>query len=64
MKFLTLYNNKGRVGKTTLVYHLAWMFSLQGCSVLAADLDPQCNLTATFLTEEQIENIPINSTIY
>ncbi|MCL2340560.1 MAG: ParA family protein [Proteobacteria bacterium] len=62
--FLTLFNNKGGVGKTTLVYHLAWMFSMQGYAVLAADLDPQCNLTASFLTEEQIENAPKKSNIY
>ena len=64
IKFLTLFNNKGGVGKTTLVYHLAWMFSLQGYSVLAADLDPQCNLTSAFLTEEQVENLPEGSSIY
>jgi len=51
---LTFFNNKGGVGKTSLVYHLAWMFSEQGLRVLAVDLDPQANLTAAFLDEDQL----------
>ena len=27
---LTFFNNKGGVGKTSLVYHLAWMLSDMG----------------------------------
>ena len=42
---LTFFNNKGGVGKTTLVYHLAWMLTELGRSVLVVDLDPQANLT-------------------
>lgn len=57
MKTLALFNNKGGVGKTTLVYHLAWMFADLGLSVLAADLDPQANLTSMFLPEEALEEI-------
>ncbi len=52
---LTFFNNKGGVGKTSLIYHLAWMYSMLGKKVLIADLDPQANLTAAFLTEEEIE---------
>ena len=51
---LTFFNNKGGVGKTSLVYHLAWMLADFGQSVLAVDLDPQANLTAAFLDEEQL----------
>jgi len=54
---ITFFSNKGGVGKTSLVYHLAWMFAEQGKRVIAADLDPQANLTAAFLDEEQLENI-------
>ncbi len=64
MKFLTLFNNKGGVGKTTLVYHLAWMFSQQGYTVLAADVDPQCNLTSMFLSEDDLEESNNENTIY
>ena len=52
---IAFFNNKGGVGKTTMVYHLAWMFAELGLRVIAADLDPQCNLTAAFLDEEQLE---------
>lgn len=52
---LTLFNNKGGVGKTSLVYHLASMYSELGRSVVAADLDPQSNLTSMFLAEERLE---------
>ena len=54
---LTFFNNKGGVGKTSLVYHLAWMLSDVGYRVLACDLDPQANLTAAFLNEEQLEDL-------
>ncbi len=52
---IAFFNNKGGVGKTTLVYHLAWMFADLGVSVVAADLDPQANLTAMFLDEDRLE---------
>ncbi len=54
---LTFFNNKGGVGKTSLVYHLAWMLSETGERVLACDLDPQANLTATFLRESVLESL-------
>lgn len=55
MRIVAFFNNKGGVGKTSLVYHLAWMFAGQGLRVVAADLDPQANLTAAFLDEERLE---------
>ena len=57
MKTIAFFNNKGGVGKTSLVYHLAWMFQDLGLQVIAADLDPQANLTSAFLNEERLENI-------
>jgi chromosome partitioning protein len=54
---IAFFNNKGGVGKTSLVYHLAWMYADKGLRVLAADLDPQANLTAAFLEEEEIEEL-------
>ncbi len=57
MKTIAFFNNKGGVGKTTLVYHMAWMLADLGINVVAADLDPQANLTSMFLQEERLEEI-------
>jgi len=54
---IAFFNNKGGVGKTSMVYHLAWMFADRGLRVLAADLDPQSNLTAAFLDEDRLEQV-------
>lgn len=54
---VAFFNNKGGVGKTSLVYHLAWMYYDLGLRVLAADLDPQANLTAAFLDEDRLAEI-------
>jgi cellulose biosynthesis protein BcsQ len=61
MKTIGFFNNKGGVGKTTLVYHVAWMLTELGVSVIAADFDPQANLTSAFLSEERLEEIWIDS---
>ncbi|OHB63569.1 MAG: chromosome partitioning protein [Planctomycetes bacterium RBG_13_62_9] len=57
MRTITFFNNKGGVGKTTLVYHVAWMCAELGRRVLAVDLDPQANLTTMFLDEEPLERL-------
>ena len=54
---VSFFNNNGGVGKTTLVYHLAWMASELGVSVLAVDLDPQANLTAACLDANVVEKL-------
>jgi len=65
---LTFFNNKSGVGKTSLVYHLSWMFAKQKRRVVALDLDPQANLTAAFLDEDKLEHLwedsPHPQTIY
>lgn len=55
MRTIAFFNNKGGVGKTSLLYHLANMFALRGCRVVAADLDPQANLSSMFLRDDRIE---------
>ncbi|MEK7730043.1 MAG: AAA family ATPase [candidate division KSB1 bacterium] len=57
MTTVVFFNNKGGVGKTSLVYHLAWMYAEHGLKVIAADLDPQANLTSMFLEEEILEKL-------
>jgi chromosome partitioning protein len=55
MKTLAFFNNKGGVGKTSLLFHLAHMFAIQGYKVVAVDLDPQANLSGMFLPDDRIE---------
>jgi len=57
MKSIAFFNNIGGIGKTTLIYHLAWMMAEQGQKVLAVDLDPQSNLSRMFLPDETLEDI-------
>jgi chromosome partitioning protein len=54
---VAFFNNKGGVGKTTMVYHLAWMFADRGLRVVAADLDPQANLSTALVTEDRMEEV-------
>lgn len=54
---LTFFNNKGGVGKTSLVYHVSWMLADQGLRVVAADLDAQGNLSAAFLDDDRLEEL-------
>ncbi len=68
MKTIAFFNNKGGVGKTTLVYHVAHMMAALGVNVLAVDLDPQANLTSMCMDETELEKIwpfgPHPETIY
>ena len=65
MKSIAFFNNKGGVGKTSLVYHLAWMYAKLDYNVLVADLDPQANLTTMFLSDDELEALwDTSDTIY
>lgn len=60
-KRIVFFNNKGGVGKTTMVYHIAYMLRELGHKVLVADFDPQTNLTAMFLEQKRLEEIFLGS---
>ena len=57
MKIISVFNNKGGVGKTTLTYHVANALSEMGKKVLIIDADPQCNLTIYSLDQEYIHDL-------
>lgn len=67
-KAICFFNNKGGVGKTTLVANLAAELSLNfGAKVLIVDCDPQCNLTQYTLGDEKSVDIysnPDPSSVY
>ncbi len=65
-KIISIFNNKGGVGKTTFVYHLAYAFESLGNKVLLVDGDPQCNLSIHFLMDSSLESSwkPRGNSIY
>jgi len=48
---------QGGVGKTTIAYHLAWMYADLGMNMVAVDLDPQANLTTAFLSDDRMTQL-------
>lgn len=51
MKSIVFFNNKGGVGKTTLLANTASRFADRGLKVLVIDADPQCNSTQLILPD-------------
>ena len=57
MKTVAFFNNKGGVGKTSLAYHLTYMYADLGLKVIVADFDPQANLSAMFLDDDDLAEL-------
>lgn len=58
MKSLAMFNNKGGVGKTTLVCNLAsYLADNFGKKVLIIDADPQCNSTVNLLSDDDFDKV-------
>lgn len=55
MVSIAIFNNKGGVGKTTYLYHIANLLADKGKKVLMVDCDSQCNLSSYSLEDEKIE---------
>ena len=51
---ISIFNNKGGVGKTTYMFHIAHLLERKGKIVLMVDCDSQCNLTAYALQDNEI----------
>lgn len=57
MNIISIFNNKGGVGKSTLAYHVAYTLALKGHKTLMVDLDPQSNLTLNAISPSDLETI-------
>lgn len=52
---IAIFNNKGGVGKTTYLFHIANLLADRDISTLMVDCDSQCNLTAYTLDDDKIK---------
>ena len=58
MKAIAMFNNKGGVGKTTVLCNLAsWLSLNEHKKVLVIDADPQCNTTTYVLDDDEFLNV-------
>lgn len=58
MKSVVFFNNKGGVGKTTLLCNLAGYLAIEKKkSILVVDADPQCNATQSMFTDDVLFKI-------
>ncbi|TDT96582.1 AAA domain-containing protein [Azorhizobium sp. AG788] len=59
-KFISIFNNKGGVGKTNLTWNIADSLAEKGKNVLLIDYDPQCNLSIAMLGTEKFKSLVSN----
>lgn len=59
---ISIFNNKGGVGKTTILWNLGVALADQGKSVLLVDFDPQCNLSIACLGDQAFSSL-LNTSI-
>jgi chromosome partitioning protein len=68
-KIISIFNNKGGVGKSTITWNLADSLGRKNKKVLLLDFDPQCNLSIAMLGEDEFvqklpsQNVPYGATI-
>ena len=64
-KLISVFNNKGGVGKSTICWNLADSLGRRGKSVLLIDFDPQCNLSIAMLGEDLfVKTLPTQNQPY
>lgn len=54
-KVISIFNNKGGVGKTNIVWNLGVSLADKGKKVLLIDFDPQCNLSIAVVGYDEFE---------
>jgi len=54
---ISVFNNKGGVGKTSIIWNLAVSLADKDKSVLLIDFDPQCNLSIACLGDEEFSKL-------
>lgn len=68
-KVISIFNNKGGVGKTSLCWNIADTLARKDKNILLIDFDPQCNLSIAVLGSETFvrtlptQNAPYGTTI-
>jgi chromosome partitioning protein len=60
-KVISIANNKGGSGKTTVSGNLAYALSMMGCKILLIDSDMQMNLSKSYGFEENVDNSIYNA---
>lgn len=63
MSVVSVINYKGGVGKTTVTANISAELAYRGYDVLAIDLDPQANLTFSFITVDEWQRFQEQKTI-
>ena len=64
-QIISVFNNKGGVGKTTICWNLADALARLGKRVLLIDFDPQCNLSIAILSEKTfVDTLPTQNKPY
>lgn len=60
-KTISVFNNKGGVGKTTIIWNLAVSLADKGKNVLLIDFDPQCNLSIACIGDQEFSELLVAS---
>lgn len=64
-EIISIFNNKGGVGKTNLCWNIADTLGRKGKNVLLIDFDPQCNLSIAVLgTDSFVNALPTQNSPY
>ena len=56
-KTISVFNNKGGVGKTTIIWNLAVSLADKNKNILLIDFDPQCNLSIACIGDSEFANL-------